>query len=334
MNSRPFRQHKQRCRKATLSPVGADFAESATARDDDDMRAKYLHRIGIPPQQADALVAKGPSVDLIDLQDLLTAHLFSVPFENLDQHSHPADTDNIARGASHIPRRQIEDLPSLDVHKSLRKICNDRRGGFCYELNTSFAWLLRSLGFNVRLAVADVGCAQAIPAHVIVLVDGLLEDTNASVLVDVGFGTPGVCDVVLPLVHNNQTLDKHGDSFRFVHKEGIGEDERFDTILYRKRLVTGNPHDNEEPMYRFHSKDDLPNDAPEFAKGLHHVLNHSPTFTGKRLCVISTEGGHCTLGEGYVKWMERGEAVRVDEFETETQWREALEEHFGVVLRR
>lgn len=305
---------------ATPPPLDAEDSDAA-------MREKYLDRIGIPPHQALAISAKrrdgGSGPDLADLQRLLTAHLFSVPFENLDQHPHPPDD-----AAKFVPRRPSEELPSLDVRRSLRKIVHRNRGGFCYELNPSFAWLLRSVGFRVRLAVADVGCSQNIPAHVVVLVDGLMHDPDVPVLVDVGFGTPGVCDVVLPLVYGEPALDIHGDSFRFVPCE---ETARFDTILYRKRLVTGD-RDKEEPMYRFCARDNLPNDSEEFALGLHHVLNNSPTFTGKRLCVLSTDEGHCTLGEGYVKWMERGEAVRTDVLESESQWREALAEHFGVVL--
>ncbi|KAL9189018.1 hypothetical protein ACHAXT_011508 [Thalassiosira profunda] len=300
----------------------------AIEADDRATRAKYLERICIPSDDAGLLIAKAGSGQralddegLADLQLLLTAHLFACPFENLDQHSHPADD-----AVPHIPRKPAEELTSLDVGQSLQKILSGR-GGFCYELNLSFAWLLRSLGFRARLAVADVGCLQEIPAHVVILIDDLpSDDASVSVLVDVGFGTPGVCNVILPIRHDDPTLDTHGDSFRFASSEG----DRFDTTLYRKRIVTGD--NEEESMYCFHAKDDLPHDAEEFALGLDRVLNRSPTFCGKRLCVISTEGGHCTLGEGYVKWMERGKAVRKIQFDSEADWREALAEHFGVTL--
>jgi hypothetical protein len=107
--------------------------------------------------------------------------------------------------------------------------------------------------------------------------------------------------------------------------------DRFDTALYRTRL--GNPNvQKEEAMYRFCANDDLAYNAEEFALGLNHVLNKSPTFTGKRLCVRSTDKGHCTLGEGYVKWVERGQVVDTVEFASETEWRTALLQHFGVVL--
>ena len=62
--------------------------------------------------------------------------MLAVPFENLD----------IALG------RRI--VPSLDAF--FDKIVGQRRGGFCYELNGLFAWLLEQLGFSVTLLSARV----------------------------------------------------------------------------------------------------------------------------------------------------------------------------------
>jgi len=74
------------------------------------------------------------------LRQLQVAHLFTVPFENLD----------IYLG------RKI----ACDEERFLHKIIQLRRGGFCYELNGAFAALLRALGFRVVLEkpwLADVG---------------------------------------------------------------------------------------------------------------------------------------------------------------------------------
>jgi len=65
------------------------------------------------------------------LQALHRAHLFAVPFENLD---------------IHLGRKIV-----CDEARFLYKIVNQRRGGFCYELNGAFAALLRALGFQVTL---------------------------------------------------------------------------------------------------------------------------------------------------------------------------------------
>ncbi len=70
------------------------------------------------------------------LRQLHLAHLYAVPFENLD---------------IHLGRKIV-----LAEEKFFDKIVNQRRGGFCYELNGLFAALLRELGFDVTLLAAGV----------------------------------------------------------------------------------------------------------------------------------------------------------------------------------
>src|ERR1700674_1330952 len=85
----------------------------------------YLDRIAY-----DGPIAPTPEV----LRNLHRAHLFSVPFENLD----------IALGRKIV----------CDEAAFIRKIVERRRGGFCYELNGAFAGLLRAIGFQVTLLSA------------------------------------------------------------------------------------------------------------------------------------------------------------------------------------
>jgi N-hydroxyarylamine O-acetyltransferase len=101
------------------------------------------------------------------LRQLQVAHLMSVPFENLSIHA-------------------CEPIV-LDDELLFAKVVTRRRGGFCYELNGLFAWLLRSLGFRVTMLAAEVMNARGewgLPFdHMVLLV--ALEDRW---LVDVGFG--------------------------------------------------------------------------------------------------------------------------------------------------
>src|SRR5690348_16071792 len=108
--------------------------------------AAYLERIG----------ASRPAEPTLDaLADLTLAHLYSVPFENLD----------IAAG-----------WPlSVELEAIYDKIVTRRRGGFCYELNGLFAWLLRKLGYDVTLLAAEVpeppdGGPRHERAHLVLLV--------------------------------------------------------------------------------------------------------------------------------------------------------------------
>ncbi|GGD82942.1 arylamine N-acetyltransferase family protein [Paenibacillus nasutitermitis] len=80
----------------------------------------YLERIGYKG------VLDGSAAVLAELQE---RHLHSVPYENLD----------ILKG---IPL-------SLEVPALIDKIVVRRRGGYCFELNALFGWLLRELGYVV-----------------------------------------------------------------------------------------------------------------------------------------------------------------------------------------
>ena len=103
-------------------------------RTDLDPRS-YFARIGHPaPAAGNALE---PS--LAPLRTLHQAHLFAVPFENLSIHY----------GQPIV----LDDAALYD------KIVTRRRGGFCYELNGLFAWLLRGLGYEVSLLSAEVARA-------------------------------------------------------------------------------------------------------------------------------------------------------------------------------
>jgi N-hydroxyarylamine O-acetyltransferase len=289
---------------------------------EDEFRTCYLQRIGFSVDEVNELISSSPNLE--KLQRLLSAHIVTVPFENMDQHEHPPHEEY---ETPLIPRRNK--LPSLDVTRSLEKIVFQNRGGFCFELNFSFRSLLSSLGYTTRLALADVTCDQPVPGHVVILVDGLMD---VPVLVDVGFGDPGVCNVLLPVKYNSPKDDSHGDSFEF-HIDDLTD--RFDTRLCRTR-VSNSAKDgsgcDEEKMYRFKLDDDMEMTAAEFYEGLDRVLTTSPTFTGKRICVLSNSGGHVTLGRDYIKWVEKGESVRQIELPNETLWRAALKDHFGITL--
>ena len=67
--------------------------------------------------------------DIETLRGLQIAHLKNIPFENLD----------IGLG------RKIE----LNENALWNKLIIHKRGGFCYELNGLFAWLLKQIGYQV-----------------------------------------------------------------------------------------------------------------------------------------------------------------------------------------
>jgi arylamine N-acetyltransferase len=108
-----------------------------------------------------------PRPDRATLDALMQAHLRCVPFENLDQ--------------------QLGAQVSTDVQSAYKKIVEQHRGGWCFELNTLFGWALSEIGFKVDYLAGHVGrdgSARSAPAdHKFLLVD-----CCEPLFVDVGFG--------------------------------------------------------------------------------------------------------------------------------------------------
>ena len=87
---------------------------------------KYLDRIGFQGNV---------EISLACLTKLQNAHQLHVPFENLDVFTN---------------RKKV-----LRVEDLYEQIVGQHRGGWCHELNGLFAWLLRSLGFDVKMLSAN-----------------------------------------------------------------------------------------------------------------------------------------------------------------------------------
>jgi len=108
--------------------------------------------------------------DVETLHGLHMAHMRSIPFENLDiSLKHPI---------------------KIDQDSIWSKLITQKRGGFCYELNGLFAWLLQQTGFDVTYLNARVfnraGDLGIDFDHLALLVK--MPDQSMPWLADVGFG--------------------------------------------------------------------------------------------------------------------------------------------------
>jgi len=183
----------------------------------------YLARIGYKGSTK-------PTAQL--LQRIHRAHLFTVPFENLD-----------------IPLgRKIV----CEEEAFLRKIVEQRRGGFCYEMNGAFAALLRALGFKVTLLSARVPREDGSDGpefdHLVLRVD--LEEPW---LADVGFGD----SFLDPLRLETETEQlQQGGTFRIVEQQGSFHVERIvtDRTWKKQYSFTLQPRRLDEfaPMCNYH----------------------------------------------------------------------------------
>jgi N-hydroxyarylamine O-acetyltransferase len=131
------------------------------------------------------------------------AHLRTVPYENLEIHF----------------GRKLE----LQLERIFERLVLEHRGGWCYEMNGLFAWVLREIGFDVRLVSTQVtradGSLMAPGDHV-----ALIVQLEQKWLVDVGWGN-GFLDP-LPLEVGifmqgflEYRLESHGEAWRFFNQQ-------------------------------------------------------------------------------------------------------------------
>lgn len=132
--------------------------------------SKYWERLHLDPPEKEFV----PSLENLKLMQ--ERHLAHIPFENLAQHG------------------CVGGPATLDVETTAEKILMDRRGGFCFELNSLFGCFLRQIGYKVIFVMAHV-CTddgyRGEPSHVFLLVS-CLNHSQTRYFVDVGFGEPSL----------------------------------------------------------------------------------------------------------------------------------------------
>jgi N-hydroxyarylamine O-acetyltransferase len=246
--------------------------------------AAYLNRINFSGSRL-------PTAD--NLRAIHRAHLFTVPFENLDIGL----------------RREIP----CDENAAIRKIVERKRGGFCYEMNGALAALLRGLGFQVTLLSARVAREDGSEGpefdHLTLRVD--LEEPW---LADVGFGESFLDPLRLEIGFEQEQA---GKIFRLVEE---GE---------RVQLQMREPGKAWKNQYSFTL---TPRRLEDFA-GMcrYHQTSPESHFTRKRICTRATEDGRVTLAD-YKLILTRDGKREERMLESEEEWRQALQRYFGVVL--
>ena len=243
----------------------------------------YLDRIGYRGSTA-------PNADT--LRAIHRTHLLSVPFENLD----------IARGRTIV----------LDEEAVIRKIVEQRRGGFCYELNGAFGALLRSLAFKVRLLSARVAREAGGEGpefdHLCLRVD-----LDEPWLADVGFGESFL--EPLHLRTNQEQADPAG-IFRLARRER------------RLQLEKEEPAGKWKRQFSFTQESRRLNDFAGMCQ--YHQTSPESSFTQKSICTRATDHGRITLADMKLIVTENGR--RTETLLTSDQERgDALKNHFGVI---
>ena len=248
----------------------------------------YLERINYPrPVKPDAETLHG----------LQLAHLLSVPFENLDISI----------------KRPIQ----LTERALWNKIAVNRRGGFCYELNGLFAWLLKQVGFEVTYLNARVYNSAgnlgiefdhlALLAHV--------PNQRERWLVDVGFGDS---------FNEPLSFEKPGEQIQGLRAYNL-EQTPDGYITWQK-----NYDRSWERQYFFDLRSrNFPADYE--AACLYHQTAPESSFTRGSIISRATLEGRVSLEDGRLILTVNGQREETP-IANEEEYKALLKEYFEVVL--
>jgi N-hydroxyarylamine O-acetyltransferase len=246
---------------------------------------RYLQRIGINETS---------QPDHEFLARLQLQHMLHIPFENLD----------IGRG-----KRLILGYDAL-----YDKIVEDRRGGYCYELNGLFYWLLKQLGYSVSMLSARVhdpdGKVGAEFDHMTLLVE-----LDRNYLTDVGFGDSFRRPIVFP---DGEERDVSG--YYMISKN---------PDLQGGYLLQRHGTDGWTAQYQF---TDIPRKLSDFEEmNNYHQTSPDSHFTRDAVCTIATPTGRTSLSTKFLTITKDGgkEKIPVESIE---DYYTFLKDYFNIEL--
>lgn len=258
----------------------------------------YLRRLGVDA----GTVAGAPS--LASVTALQAVHVQRVPFETLAVTGDPF---------GHRAGGEV----TLALSRLYEKVVQRRRGGYCYELNGLFGWLLCDLGYTADYIAArilrDDGEARPPANHL----TNLLTLDGAQYLVDVGLGTPTLREP-LPL-DGTVVTDETGVSWRVVGTERPDADG-----------LTQFRRPGEESWTDRFLFETTPR-ALEYFAATNHYLSTAPEspFIGSPVVTRATDCGHVKLTA--TRFFEfRGTEATEHPVVGADEWYDRLDEWFDI----
>jgi N-hydroxyarylamine O-acetyltransferase len=236
----------------------------------------------------------GTAVTDETLNELHISHTLNIPFENLDVY--------------------FKKPVLLDEDSLFKKIVENRRGGYCFEMNGLFSFVLKNIGFRVTnlLARGTVdGIVFTAKTHQVLLV----EIGNRKWVADVGFGNDGI---IAPLV-----LQENLDQKQFAHTYRLVRDSKFGYVLQKKT------EDRYFYMYAFTLDECYPAD---FLMSNHFTATHPDSFfTKMKMCTMPTKEGRMTLTDSYFKIISNGNTAEMP-VPNDAEFNKILKKNFNLDL--
>ena len=235
--------------------------------------------------------------DVNTLHELQLAHLQNVPFENLD-----------------IGLKRVIQINEQAIWN---KVVVNKRGGFCYELNGLFAWLLKQIGYDVTYLNARVfdreGNLGIDFDHLALLVQ--IPGQPERWLADVGFGDS---------FNNSLSFDERGEQVQGLRAYRL-EQTPHGYVVWQK-----NYDETWERQYFF---DLQPHKFPEEYEAAcrYHQTSPASSFTRGSIISRATPDGRVSLEDGRLILTTNGQRTE-RHLESQQEYYALLKEYFGIVL--
>jgi N-hydroxyarylamine O-acetyltransferase len=246
---------------------------------------KRIHFDGSPSPTVDALLK------------IHERHVRSIPFENLSIHC----SEPIA----------------LIIDKLFRKVVNENRGGYCYELNFLFYELLVRMGYSCTMVSSRIYNTDGSWGPDYDHLSLVVACNDRKFLVDVGYG-----DLFLkPLELVENEIQTDGKNYFKIQKEVSG-----DYILLMSADKSAF-----EIRYRFNLSRCLIEDFSAINR--HKQIHPDSYFVKNLVCTKATSAGRTTLFNNRLI-INAGSKREESVLENMSQFKSALTEYFGIQLEK
>lgn len=198
---------------------------------------------------------------------------------------------------------------SLSLPELYDKVVLKERGGYCYELNSLFSYLLQGLGFDVSIYDAQLYDSRGfiIPSsqHM-----ALIVKLERLWLVDVGYGN----GFLMPLLLENPQIQKQKNrSYRIIHR---------DSKYVVEEMHNGRWH----PWYAFIRESKQISDFED--RNRFHQTDKDSVFFEKRICMIMREDKVIELNGNQL--IQKTSSETVISMIEEEKILHFLQTHFGI----
>jgi len=200
----------------------------------------------------------------------------------------------------------------LNLETIYEKVVQQKRGGFCYEVNGLFHWLLVTLGFQPQLVAATVKRPNGVWAKTDTHVGIIVELNDKQYLVDVGFGA----SPLFPVHINGKEQTDTGGTYKVVQ-----QDKHYFDLM---KKADG----DWRTLYRFDCSE---KDLADFHEGcVFNQVSKDSSFTHSDLVTRPTDNGRLTLSGNSLTEDRNG--ISKKRVLTETEKKEVLKNLFGIDL--